>query len=188
MPKYRITSGLPDSPASVEDKEYALLAPVYRAVSVLAQRLSMLTGNVTYSRTELAALSQLKHVQEDNANTIYPVAGEALTYGQLVNLHVVADKLTARLATNVSTGPLPAHAIVLNTAGGAVTDYVACRLLHGYCAGVAGAALGAQYWLGTAGAMQSSKPTAAGTLQQAVAIGLGNAGVQLNIPNTGVLA
>jgi hypothetical protein len=188
MPKYKINSGLPDSPASVSDKEYSLLAPVYRAVNVLAQRLSTLTCNVTYSQAELAALSQLKNLQEDNSNIVYPVAEVNLAYGQLVNIFLVSTSLTARLATNTPGSYLAAHAIVHNPSGATAGEYVACRIMQGHCAGVAGSAIGAQYWLGTAGGMQITKPTAAGTLQQQVAIGLGSAGVQLNIPNLGAVA
>lgn len=174
-------------PVSADEKDYNLLMPVYRAINVLAQRLSALTGNVSYTQAEHAQLLQARDLQADNSNIVYPVAGVNLAYGQLVNIFLVGTKLTARVATNTPGSYLAAHAIVMAPLGATAGDYVECRIMSGYCAGVAGSVVGSQYWLGTAGGMQLTKPIAIGTLQQVVAIGLGS-GVMLTISDLGTVA
>lgn len=184
MPKSTVVTGIPETPAGVNDKDYSLLVPLYRAVNLLAQQVSILTGTAQYDAVDIAGGGPFAQFQAQRMYKVRPVANVALPYGALVNLYNNAGVLTARLADRTD-GTKPAHAIVDDPLGATVGAYANCIMLHGVCAGVSGTAVGTQYWLGTAGTMQNTKPATAGNLAQRVAIGLGNIGVVLCISGNG---
>ena len=184
MPQYSISSGLPDLPVGLNDKDAGLVAPLYRAVSSLAQQLSLLTGNVQYSASEQVNIDQFGGLIDSREQRIYVQALEPLAYGSLLTLGVVGGKLTALLA-DATVLTKPAHAIC-DVPGGVTTNSFGVALfMRGRTASVAGTTMGAPYYLSTAGAMQITAPTADGVINQIVAVGLGSAGIYLNIEMPG---
>lgn len=184
MPKSTVLTGISETPAGLGDKEYSLVLPLYRAISILAQQVSILTGTAQFSSVDIVGSGPLVQFQAQRMYRVRPVADVALPYGALVTLVNNAGALTARLADRTD-GTKPAHAIVDDSLGVAAGAYANCTMLHGLCAGVSGTTVGAQYWLGTAGTMQNTKPTTAGNLAQRVAIGMGNLGAILCISGNG---
>lgn len=184
MPTYKIGSGLPDLPAGQEDKEAALLKPIYMSMNALARRVSEATGNVVYSQTEMAAISQLTPLTSALEQIIHIKASEDLTYGQLVTLSIADGKIVAAPA-DATDGTKPALAIVDSPLGITSGQFGPAIFLFGRCAGVSGSVFGAQYYLGLDGQMQLLRPDLPGALVQPVALGLGSAGVFLSISSVG---
>lgn len=184
MPQFLVSSGLPDLPVGISDKDAALVSPLYRAISALTQQLAELTGNIQYDQSEQAVIDQLGGVIDGREYKIYVKALETIGYGQLITLSVDAGKLSARVATG-TTLTKPAHALCDVPGGIAVGKYGLALFMRGKSTAVSGTILGTTYYLSTAGALQAAAPTADGVLNQVVAIGLGSAGVYLNIEPVG---
>lgn len=184
MPKFAIASGLPDIPVGLNDKDAALVGPLYRAITAMAQQLAALTGNIQYSATEQATIDQFSGLIDSKEQVVYVKALEALSYGSLLTLSVDGGKLAARKA-DASVVTKPAHAICDVPGGIASGSYGAVIFMRGRTASVAGTALGTTYYLSTAGTMQAISPTADSVLNQIVAVGLGSAGIYLNIELVG---
>lgn len=184
MPQFLVSSGLPDLPAGLNDKDSALVSPLYRAISALTQQLATLTGNVQYDQSEQSAMDQLGGVIDNKEQKIYVKALEAIGYGQLITLSIDGGKLAASVATGTVLTK-PAHALCDVPGGIAVGKYGMALFMRGKSTAVTGTALGTTYYLSTAGILQATAPTADGVLNQVVAIGLGSAGIYLNIEQVG---
>lgn len=180
MPDYRITSGLPQVPAGMEDKDFGKFLPIYNALNALAQAISITGGNVDFSQTELAARNQLGSVLTHNTRKVYPLAPGALAYGTIVNLFLSGGKIAAQ-AADATNNTKPAHGIVNEPLGIAAGDYGEVLLIEGLSQGISGTTFGAPYYLSTGGLVQLARPGAAGTIEQAVGWGLGSAGFYLHI-------
>ena len=184
MPKFTIASGLPDLPVGLNDKDAALVGPIYRAVTALAQQLATLTGNLQYTATEQATIDQFGGLIDSREQRIYVKALENLSYGSLLTISVDGGKLAASKADAVVLTK-PAHAIC-DVPGGVVSgSYGVALFMRGRTASVSGTAIGTTYYLSTAGAMQAISPTADSVINQIVAVGLGSAGIYLNIEPVG---
>lgn len=178
MPKFGITSGLPQLPVAVSDKDNALVSPLYRAVNSLADKVAVAVNSVQYSQAELAGLAPMAAPLRDRTNIVTVFATEALPYGSLVNITPVGARLEAKLASKATDDF--AHGCVASPAGIAVNTYGDVQFMAGICAGVTGSTWGVVYYLGTAGAMQSTQPTgASGDARQVVALGMGQYGIYL---------
>ena len=184
MPQFTIASGLPDLPVGLTDKDAALVGPIYRSITAIAQQLSALTGNIQYSATEQATIDQLSSLIDHREQKIYVKALEDLSYGSLISLSIDGGKLAA-VKADAATLTKPAHAICDQPGGIASGSFGVAIFMRGKTASVSGTSLGATYYLSTAGAMQAASPTADGVLNQVVAVGLGSAGVYLNIEPVG---
>lgn len=184
MPKFLINSGLPELPVGVTDKEASLISPLYRSVAALAQQLAAVTGNVQYSAAELSTIDQFTGLTDGKNQQIYIKALEAIPYGALITLSVDAGKLAARKA-DASIITYPAHGICTQIGGIGVGEYGSALFMHGITSSVSGSVLGSTYYLSTAGGLQLAMPTADSVLKQIVGIGLGSAGIYLNIEPVG---
>ena len=180
MPKYTISSGLPDLPSGLTDKEAGTITPIYRAVNSVAQQLSLQSGNVQYSQTDLANIDQLTGLIDSKDMQIYPRALEDIGYGNLVSLSVVGGKLSMVKAT-ASDVTKPAHGICVVPNGVASGAYGTVLFLRGKTGAVSGTSVGTRYYLSTAGTMQTARPVAPAIITQSVAIGFGSAGIYLDI-------
>ncbi len=184
MPSYTISSGLPSYPVGLTDKEAGQLVPLYRAINALAQKMSEATGSITYSQGELGSLDKLIQLTDASATRVTIKAAAAIPYGALITLTASGSDVVATVASNDSASAW-AHGICDSPSGLAIGEYGIAIFMHGKCAGVSGSVFGEQYYLSTAGAVQSTKPTGTGIRVQPVAIGLGTAGIYLNIPSLG---
>lgn len=184
MPKFNIASGLPDLPVGMNDKDAALVGPIYRAITALSQQLSLLTGNVQYTAAEQVTIDQFGSLIDSREQRIYVKAMENLSYGSLISLVVDGGRLAAWKA-DATTLTKPAHGICDQPGGIAAGAYGVALFMRGRTASVAGTTLGATYYLSVAGAMQVLSPTADSVLNQIVAVGLGSAGIYLNIEPVG---
>lgn len=182
--KYLVQTGLPSLPSGVTDKEAALLTPLYRAISVLSQQLSLLTGSVQYEAGDLTGGDQFAGLIDYKENTLVVKALEPITYGQLVTLTVDAGKLAARVA-DATVLTKPAHGICTQVGGLGTGAYGTVLFMRGRTTAVGGTTLGSVYYLSTAGSLQLAVPTADGVINQKVAIGLGSAGIYLDIESVG---
>ena len=179
MPQYNITSGLPDLPVGLNDKDAALVSPLYRAVTALAQQLSLLTGNIQYTAAEQAQIDQLSSLIDYREQRIYVKALVDIPYGALITISVDGGKLAASLA-DASILTQPAHGICDTIGGIATGEYGVALFSQGRTSGVSGTVLGSTYYLSLAGTMQLVMPTAPGVIAQVVGTGLGSAGFYLN--------
>lgn len=184
MARYGLQSGLPDLPVGLADKDFSLVAPLYRGISSLAQQLSANVGQIQYEPGELAEVDQLVKLLDSNTRKITVQAGEALAYGNLLALSVAAGKIVAHKAdaTNLAR---PGLAVCDTVGGVAINGFCEAVFMQGRTAGISGSVLGAAYYLSTAGAVQLAPPVATGVINQIVGIGLGSAGFYLNIEPVG---
>lgn len=182
MPNYRITTGLPQTPAGMDNKDFSKFLPVYNALNALAQAVSIAGGNVEYSQEELGQRNQLGSILTQNHRVAYPLAdGLSLSFGAIVNLYLNGGgKICARLA-DATDNTKPAHGIVDEPLGISSGDYGRVVLVEGHTAGIAGTTFGQYYYLGVTGLVQAARPAAAGSIVQAVGFGLGSAGFYLHI-------
>ena len=180
MPKYTLSSGLPDLPSGLTDKEAGTVIPLYRAINSVAQQLSIQTGNVQYSQADMANIDQLVGLTDGKEMQIYPKALAAIGYGNLVTLSLSAGKLCMRKAT-ASDVTKPAHGICIAPDGVANGAYGTVLFLRGRTGAVSGTSVGTRYYLSTAGTMQTARPVAPAVLTQPVAIGFGSSGIYLDI-------
>lgn len=179
MPKYDIATGLPDLPPGLPDKEYNLVVPLYRAIANVATRAAALGNFVQYSPSELAYVNPLAALALDKTNRIIVKAGEALSYGSLVKLDVVDNKIVATKADNTVGTGAKAQACIDTPTGIPNGEFGEAVYMCGLCGGISGTTFGTTYYLGTAGVATNAQTV--GTIQQAVGIGLGSAGMYLNI-------
>jgi hypothetical protein len=184
MPQFNIASGLPDLPVGLNDADAALVGPIYKAVSALSQQLSLLTGNIQYTSTEQATIGQFDSLIDSREQRIYVKALETLNYGSLLTLSIDGGKLAARKA-DATDLTKPAHAICDVPGGVATGNFGVAIFMRGRTASVSGTTLGATYYLSTVGNLQLVAPTADSVLNQIVAVGLGSAGIYLNIEPVG---
>lgn len=175
MPTSSISSGLPSTPAGLSDKDAALVMPLYRAINSLAQQLAAQSGSVQYTAAEQADVSQFTKFTSQRTRKLFVQAAEDLAFGMLVSLSVSGGKIVAHKA-DALTLTRPAHAIVDVPTGIATGQFGETIFMQGLSTGVTGTSFGTAYYLSTAGAVQSSMPTATGVLTQLVGIGLGSAG------------
>jgi hypothetical protein len=181
MPSFDLGSGLPTYPAGLSDREVALVLPLYRAIAALTQQASVATGNVTYSPSEQAQADQFGKLISQRMNKIAVRATVALGFGKLVNLHLVAGVVEARLADATPGIILPAHGVVDSPAGIAAGAWGEIIFMTGRSTGISGTVFGSRYFLSTAGNAQLLAPTAPGALVQLLGVGLGSAGFFLQI-------
>lgn len=180
MPQFNISSGLPSYPAGLPDKEAGLVLPLYRAVNSLSQQLSLQSGNVQYSAAEQASLDQFTKLTAQRSQKVFVQATELLGFGKLITLSLASGKIVASLA-DASDPTKPAHGIVDEVGGITEDNFGEAIFLTGRSTGISGTGFMALYYLSTAGQVQSTAPTAPGTLRQVVGYGLGSAGFYLQI-------
>lgn len=180
MPKSLITSGLPNIPSGFPDQQARLLTPIYLAINGLADKVSAATGLTDYADVNLAQINQLEAVLTQRATRIFLKATVAIAYGKLCNMHLDSGKLSARLADSTND-TLPACCICNQPFGLGAGEYGEFLMYSGYTQGIGSTAVGQTYYLGTNGDSQSVRPAAAGSIIQAVGIGLGSAGFYLQI-------
>ena len=184
MPKNLIGSGVPTYPAGLPDKDVGLVLPLYQGLQNLAAQISEATGQVEYSTGELLGIDRADGLKAGNLNKLTIVAGEALTFGDMLALSVSGGNIIAHKATNTDLAK-PALACC-NVPGGianAATNQV--MFLTGRTTGITGSAFGATYYLGTAGAVTLIPPTGDNVIRQIVGVGLGGAGFYVNISPVG---
>jgi ribosomal protein L18 len=177
MPEYLVQTGLPNYPADLDDKNAALVTPLYRSLNTLAQNISTLTNNVQYSASERSNLQATTRMARQDYPRLFVQASVAINYGQLVNVYDSGGVLTCRLADRSLSRP--AHGLMNLPNGAAVGAYTEIMWLNGFTLGVTGSVVGTQYWLSTGGLVTATKPTS-GVIQP-VGWGLGSRGFYLNI-------
>lgn len=180
MPEYNITTGLPQLPSTGDEKAFQLVSPLYMALNSLSKAVSQVSGQVEFSQAELAQRNQLGSVVTQNHRKVYALAPAALDYGKIVTLYLDSGKIAAQEA-DATDNTKVAHGIVNNTAGIAAGQYGEIMLIEGFTLGIAGTTLGATYYLSTGGLVSTSRPAAAGSIVQAIGIGLGSAGFYMHI-------
>lgn len=180
MPDYKITTGLPQTPTTADDKTFGLLLPIYNSLNALAKVVSQGIGAVDFAQEELQQRNQLGSVLTQTHRKLYALAPAALNYGQVVNLYLDSGKIAARLA-DATTATLPAHGIVNTPQGIAAGQYGEIMIVEGFTAGITGTTLGAYYYLSTTGLVTAARPAVAGSIVQAIGFGLGSLGFYAHI-------
>lgn len=180
MADYKIQSGLPAYPAGLTDKDAALVVPLYRAINTLANNTSIATGNVVYGSGEMAGLSQLVNLTDGKNTTLNVLAAEDLSYGAMLSLSIADGKIVANKA-DATVLTKPALAACTAPQGITAGAFGTAVFMRGLVPGISGTVFGATYYLSNDGLVQLAAPTATGVLNQIVGIGMGSAGLYLNI-------
>lgn len=184
MPLFGISSGLPDLPAGMDDKDFSKFAPIYRAVNSLAQQLSYNVGDMQFKQDEIADVDQLTLLSSHRQQKIIVKAAEDLSYGHALHFRVVSGKVVAYKASATDLTK-PCHGMCDSPTGIAIDTFGEAIFMNGKCSGVAGTTFGAAYYLSTGGSVQVTPPVATGVINQIVGIGLGSAGLYLNVEPIG---
>lgn len=175
---FRIQVGLPQAPAGLSDRDASLVTPLYRAIHSLANQVSVATGHVTYSASDLTNLDRAGGLTAGASMQLSIVAGEALGFGELLTLSVSGGNIVAHKATAADLAK-PALAACDTDGGIPIGQAGRAVFLEGRLLGITGTSFGTPYYLGTAGTVTATPPTADGVLRQFVGIGLGSAGFYL---------
>jgi hypothetical protein len=177
--KFGIEVGLPQYPAGLEDKDAGLVLPLYRAISALAQKASVATGQVQLLPTEMATSDQFDQLLSHRFNKLKIRAAEPIGYGQAVNLLLNSGVVEAQLADATTTAK-PCHGLCDVPTGLTTGQWGEIIFMNGRSQGVAGTVFGARYFLSTTpGSVQLSPPATPGNLVQILGVGLGSAGFYL---------
>lgn len=184
MPKYGVSAGLPDTPAGLSDEQYGLVAPLYRAINSLAQYISSSTGNIQYEPAEMAQADQLAKQLDNKFTRVFVQAAVTLAYGKAVTVYISGGKLVADLADATDLSK-PAVGFVDTPGGITAGGFGEIIYMQGRTAGVSGTTFGAVYYLSTAGNVQSTPPVSTGVINQKVGVGMGSAGLYVNIETIG---
>jgi hypothetical protein len=182
MPDYGITTGLPQTPAGMENKDFSKFLPVYNALNALAQAVSIASGRVTYSQEELAQRNQLGSILTQNHRVAYVLAdGISLPFGTLVHLYLNGGGKICGEPADASTSAKPCHGIVDEPLGINPGEFGRVVVVEGYTQGITGTTFGQYYYLGVGGLAQAARPAAVGSIVQSVGFGLGSAGFYLHV-------
>lgn len=181
---FEINSGLPDLPAGMSDEDFAKFAPIYRALNSIAQQTAYNLGGITFEPSEIGSVDQLALLTNQKQQQVIVKAGEDLLYGQALTFVIETGKIVAYRAS-ATTLTRPCHGMCNSPTGIATGGFGEALFMAGRCAGVAGTTFGAAYYLSTAGAVQLAPPVATGVINQIVGIGLGSAGIYLNVEPIG---
>ncbi|HEY9658775.1 MAG TPA: hypothetical protein V6C65_10015, partial [Allocoleopsis sp.] len=148
----------------------------------LAQNASLALSQVVLNSAEFANLSQTTLLKAGTLNRLIVLgSGSTLAYGKLVHLKDNGSgKITAVLA-DATDNTKPAHGVVIAPSGIAVGAFGEVMLCTGLTTSISGSTIGTQYYLSTAGNVQSARPSAAGSIIQGVGFGLGSLGFHLSI-------
>lgn len=184
MALYGISSGLPALPIGMTDADYGKFAPVYRAISSLSEQLSFNVGDIQFEQSEIGSVDQLVLLSSHRQQKLIVKAGEPLSYGQALTFTIELGKVVAyrASATNLAR---PAHGMCNSPTGIATGSFGDAIFMQGRCEGVAGTTFGAVYYLSVDGAIQVTPPVATGVINQIIGIGLGSAGIYLQLEPIG---
>ncbi len=184
MPLYGISSGLPALPIGMKDEDFNKFAPIYRAIDSLSQQLSFNVGDMQFKQDEIGSVDQLVLLSNHRQQKLIIKAGEALSYGQALTYTIELGKVVAYKASATDLSK-PAHGMCNSPSGITAGSFGEALFMQGRCEGVAGTTFGAVYYLAIDGAVQVTPPVATGVINQIVGIGLGSAGLYLNIEPIG---
>lgn len=184
MPLFGITSGLPALPIGMSDEDFSKFAPVYRAISALSEQISFNVGDMQFKPDEIGSVDQLVLLSGHRQQKIIVKAGEALSFGQALTFTIELGKVVAykASATNLAR---PCHGMCNSPTGIPAGGFGDALFMQGRCEGVAGTTFGAAYYLSVDGAIQVTPPVATGVINQIVGIGLGSAGLYLQVEPIG---
>ena len=180
MPTNLIQSGLPSVPAGLPDKEHRMLTPIYLALNSLARSISSATGMNSYTPDEMAQVNPIAALSTQQHTRIFLKATVAFGFGKLAHILLDGSSLAAELA-DATNDTKPAQAVCNQPEGVPAGGFGEFLLYTGYTVGISGSAIGATYYLGTNGDSQLARPAAAGSIIQAVGMGLGSLGFYLQI-------
>lgn len=165
----RIVLGLPSLPSDgLPPAVYNEATLLYRAINNLAQGISLYAGVDPIEQADWSQYPPSATILSANLTRIYPIAGAAISVGQIVNLYSNAGVLNARLANASGAGTM-AHGIANTSA--AIGQRLEMQWLRCYNFSIGGMTIGTLYWLSTvAGAIQNVAPAAAGTIAQPIGV------------------
>ena len=165
--KSSVNTGLPNIPDPPDPRFFAEFTRVYNAIRNLTLALDTNTGALPQDPEFYSQTPPTQTILTQNTNRLYVKFSEAVSYGQLVNLHNVSGVLNARLSSAAVAGK-QGHAWC-STVGGVASGAFGEVMLGGLCTAISGLTPGQSYYLGnTAGTIA---PTA-GTVTQLVGFAL----------------
>lgn len=176
-----IQTGLPALPEdNIPPDLYDNFLQLHRAIQNLLRGVSRYCGIDAPDRSIWSEITYEETLLSGNLTRMYVPASVNISRGQVVNLHLNAGTLNARLA--VATGAATmAHGVANNTV--VAGEIVELNWLRGTLNSIGGMTTGTLYWLSTTpGAVQNVAPAAAGQIQQPVGLALGTTTLLLDIP------
>lgn len=177
---FKIQTGLPQLPSDNVPKElYGIFLQVFQAIQNLQRGVSSYSGIDAPDADVINELTYQDTLLSGNLTRMYPIAGIAITRGQVVNLYNDAGVLKARLA-DANSATTMAHGVANETVlAGARFEM---NWLRATIDSIGGMTLGTLYYLSTtAGAVQSARPAAVGDIIQPVGFALATATMALDI-------
>jgi len=151
---------------------FAGLLPLYTAINQIQAGLTQFCGIAQQTSDTWGDLAASRTVYPQNHHRLYLPAGEAISYGYMVNLYNNAGVLNARNA-NATNNTKMCHGycneIGGSAGGGAYTEVI---VLSGMVI-TSGLTPGTRYFLATTnGLITATAPVAAGNIEQVVGIAL----------------
>jgi hypothetical protein len=178
---YKIQLGLPALPDdNVPSELYDNFYQLHRAIQNLLRGVSQYCGIDANSSDIWSSLNYTDTLLESNLTRMYPIAGSAISRGQMVNLYNNAGVLNARPAQANSMSTM-AHGIANSAA--AAGNRIEMFWLRGLVDSIGSMTVGTLYYLHptVAGAVQNAAPVTAGQIVQPVGLALAAATLNMDI-------
>lgn len=165
--KSTIDIGLPRQPTGIALELYQQLIPVYTAIQALHAETSKLIGANIYTAAEIAALGPAVTARLGDMFVSSVVLTEAVVAGDLLNIYS-SSGTKARKASKAAGTKKPAHAIALEAASSGATIKVSL----GYYLLAGNFTAGQELYLGTSGALATTKTAVVGEVAQRIGVAL----------------
>jgi hypothetical protein len=177
----KIVLGLPQYPNNkLPPDVYGDMLAAFLAIQNLLRGVSYYSGIDPPPANEEASIAYSDTILQGNLTRLYPIASVAIARGQAINLHNNAGIINARLAKADSATTM-AHGLANDSASPG--QRVEINLWQTWTDAISGLVPGTLYYLspGTAGAVQSSRPSTAGQIIQSMGVALSAGYFALNI-------
>ena len=179
---FKISIGLPPLPEdNIPPDLYDNFFQLHRAIQNLLRGVSQYCGIDAPTSESWESLTYKDTLLASNLTRMYPLAGAAITRGQVVNLYNDAGTLKARPAQGNSMSTM-AHGVANSAA--LAGQRLELTWLTGLIDSIGGMTIGTLYYLSptVAGAVQSVRPSAAGQIIQPIGLALATSTLNMSIP------
>jgi len=178
----RINCGLPQLPEGAPPELFQQFYALYSAIHKLEKLVAQFSGADQYPNDWWPQLTLDDSIYAGGDNRLYVRQGDALTFGECVNLYSNAGVLTVRKANATTNVKFACGFVTSNDHVSAIGEFCEVMVGNAMLTGVGGLAVGTRYFLSTVdGLVTNAAPVAAGNIEQVIGIALAPTRLYMNL-------